>query len=74
MPTRRLMFVFFTASMIAAVTLSILAQAPAQAPPAAGQAQGRGGGGGGQGRGGGPQVQIPALNVTFWLWTASCTR
>src|SRR4249919_2398490 len=54
MITRKLIFASFTAFMIAAVTLSILGQAPAPAgQPAAGQAQGRGGGGGGQGRGGG---------------------
>jgi alcohol dehydrogenase (cytochrome c) len=73
MITRKMIFALFTAFMIAAVTLSILGQAPAPAgAPAAGQGQGRGGGGGGQGRGGGggggpqgPQVQIPAPNVTF---------
>ena len=73
MITRKRIFASFTAFMIAAVTLSILGQAPAPAgAPAAGQGQGRGGGGGGQGRGGGggggpqgPQVQIPAPNVTF---------
>jgi hypothetical protein len=66
MITRKLIFASFTAFMIAAVTLSILGQAPAPAgQPAAGQGQGRGGGGGGggQGRGGGggggPQVQFP---------------
>jgi hypothetical protein len=57
MITRKLIFASFTSFMIGAVTLSILAQAPApQGPPAAGQGQGRGGGaggGGGQARGGG---------------------
>src|SRR5438552_15146531 len=65
MITRKLLFAFFAASMVVAVTLSILAQGPAQGRGAAGAAQGQGGGQGRGGGGQGPQAQAPAPNVTF---------